>query len=205
MVLLIAVFGISSLGASDPVSRKEFSELQAEVKKLRQQVNRLKRQQAALVGMLQSMDSRVGAVERQFPEGRTTKAATKRMRRGLQYMSGWLNRNNFKVQNFQFMPEQGNRGTFQLKLQIPDLRGEENAANKIQNMTSALLKILGPRSNPFGLTLLVRTPRKNNNPLNWGVGRFNAKNSRAVFMKGDAFKLLEKDTKTKSQETSQQK
>lgn len=189
---LAIVVAVVSIAAAAQVTRQDFSALQERVAQLEKQLQQTRQREAVLGAMLRSVDGRLGALERKFPEGRTTKAATRRLRRGLQYMDGWLKSRDLKVSNFNFMPEQGSRGKFHIALQIPDPRNqEEEAAQMPQNVASTLLQILGPRSKPYGLLLSVTTPQEEGDPLNWGTGHFVPEKNQSIFAKGNAFELLE--------------
>jgi hypothetical protein len=194
-ILPLAIFvAVASIAGAAEVTEEDFSALKERVAELEEQLQQTRQREAALVGMLRSVDERLGALERKFPEGRTTKSATRRLRRGLQYMDGWLKARDLEVTNFNFMPEQGSRGKFHIALQIPDPRKQEDdAAQMPQNVASTLLQILGPRSKPYGLLLSVITPQDEGDPLNWGTGHFVAEKNQSLFVKGKAFESLEEE------------
>ncbi len=180
------------LAAGSAVTGRESEDLSRQVSELQTQLSKIEANQQALSEEMRSLDWRICSVEKNFPEGRTTKAVAGHLRRGLQYLQGWMEQRGISIATFHFLPEQGERGVFELIARVPDLRSAGQDL-KPESIGATVLEYIGRRAEPFDLRLQLKTIPEEGEELNWGVGYYSAREDKKVFMRGDACELLEGD------------
>lgn len=189
LVAGLAVALLGGLAVGSAVTSREFDKLSAEVSGLQKQIEKVRANQQGLSEQIRSLDTRICSVEKNFPEGRTTKAVAGHLRRGLEYLQGWMAQRSIGVTTFHFLPEEGERGVFELVVRTPDFRttGKEL---KPESVGATVLEYVGRRAEPFDLRVQLRTVPEDGDALNWGVGYYSAREDKKVFVRGDACELL---------------